>query len=167
MSERIRKLVLTALFCALTTVATIVIAVPVAATQGYINMGDSVILATSALLGPVAGALAGGIGSAFADIFLGYAQWAPFTLIIKGCEGLVTGLIAYHSYKIYRRFTPSVILGFVFGVIIMIVGYFFAAAVLYSTAAAFTDLLANVVQGAASLVIGTLLFTILSKIKGF
>ena len=39
---------------------------------GYAHLGDSVILITAYLFGPVVGALAGGIGSAMADILTGY-----------------------------------------------------------------------------------------------
>ena len=33
--------------------------------------------------------IAGGIGSALADILTGYSHWAIFTLIIKGLEGYI------------------------------------------------------------------------------
>ena len=45
------------------------------------------------LFGRRAGATAGGLGSAMADLLGGYPHWAPFTLIIKGIEGYVVGAL--------------------------------------------------------------------------
>ena len=54
---------------ALTCIATMLIQIPIP--LGYAHLGDSVILITAYLFGPVVGALAGGIGSAMADILTG------------------------------------------------------------------------------------------------
>ena len=43
--------------------------------------------------GPWYGFAAGGIGSMLADIFLGYAHYAPGTLVIKGVMALVAALM--------------------------------------------------------------------------
>lgn len=92
---RTRDLTLLAMLIALTTVATLIIRIPVPATQGYLNLGDSMVYISALLFGPVAGLLAGGIGSALADWISGYGQFAPYTLVIKGIEGLLVGLIAW------------------------------------------------------------------------
>ena len=44
--------------------------------------------------GPIVGGFAGGVGSAISDVATGYAYFSPFTLIIKGAEGLIAGLIS-------------------------------------------------------------------------
>ena len=62
MTEKTKKLVLAALMCALTCVATMVIRIPTP-TMGYIHPGDALVLPCAFLLGPVPGALAAGIGS--------------------------------------------------------------------------------------------------------
>ena len=41
------------------------------------------------------GGIAGGVGSALADALGGYFIWAPWTLIIKGIEGILVGTIAF------------------------------------------------------------------------
>ena len=74
------------IFAALICVLTMVIVIPIPATQGFINIGDAGVMIAGLLLGPVIGGLAGGIGSALADIFLGYTIYAPATLIIKGLD---------------------------------------------------------------------------------
>ena len=63
--KNIRKLVLAALLAALTAVATMIIRIPTP-TQGYIHLGDGMVLICGILLGPGLGALAAGIGSMMA-----------------------------------------------------------------------------------------------------
>ncbi len=86
-----KELCIQGLLTALVTVCTMVFQIPVSATQGYIHLGDSMILLTSVFFGWKYGMAAGGIGSALADLLSGYAHWAPFTLIIKGGMGLLIG----------------------------------------------------------------------------
>ena len=96
--QKLYRLVLAALFAALTFVATNIIRVPIPATDGYINLGDCVVLLGAFLLGPVYGAAAGGIGSALADILSGYAVFAPGTFVICGIPiSFIVSLTEYSS----------------------------------------------------------------------
>ena len=79
--KNIRKLVLAALLAALTAVATMIIRSPTP-TQGYIHLGDGMVLICGILLGPGLGALAAGIGSMMADLIGGYMAWVPGTFAI-------------------------------------------------------------------------------------
>lgn len=88
----LRTTSLNAVITALVAVATLLIRIPVPVTQGYINLGDAVVITAALLMGPRTGLIAGGIGSALADWLAGCAHWAPFTLIIKGLEGYLVGL---------------------------------------------------------------------------
>lgn len=90
---RTRHITRLALLIALTAAATMAVRIPVPKTGGYINMGDAVIYVTALLFGRTYGAAAGGIGSALADFLGGYAAFAPFTLVIKGLEGLLVGAL--------------------------------------------------------------------------
>ncbi len=72
---------------ALIFVLTFAIKVPVPFTRGYIHLGDSMIFIAAILFGWRVGALAGGLGSALADVVGGYAFWAIPTFIIKGIMG--------------------------------------------------------------------------------
>ena len=58
------------------------------ANEGYINVGDAIIVFGALLFSGLVAGLSSGLGSALADGLGGYAHWAPFTLIIKGVEGL-------------------------------------------------------------------------------
>ena len=108
-SSNLRLLVLIALFIALVAVATMVINVPMVATQGFINVGDTVIFLSALLMGPRVGALAGGLGSALADLLLGYTHWAPWTLLIKALEGYIAAVLGYRLYRQSKKISARVI----------------------------------------------------------
>ena len=114
-----RKLVLTALLMGVVAVVTMMVNVPLPGVKGYVNMGDTVVLLSGLLFGPVMGAAAGGLGSALADLLLGYAYWAPWTLAIKGVEGLLAGwLMGRVNNKPALAAAPA-------GAV-MVLGYFFS-----------------------------------------
>ncbi|MEG1583604.1 MAG: ECF transporter S component [Anaerovorax sp.] len=91
--NKTQKIILTGLMTAVITVCTMVIAIPVPFTNGYIHLGDSMIFVAVLILGWKYGAFAAGVGSALADLFLGYVHYVPWTLCIKGMMAIVMGLI--------------------------------------------------------------------------
>jgi len=88
----ILQLTLTIVFAALVAATTLMVRIPIPATTGYFNIGDAMIFVAALVFGPVVGGLAGGCGSAIADI-IGYPLFAPYTLVIKGMEGWIAGKI--------------------------------------------------------------------------
>jgi uncharacterized membrane protein len=78
---------------ALTTAITFATFIYFAPTKGYFNMGDSMVFFCAFAFGWRAGAICGGVGSAAADVLLGAGFFAPYTLVAKGSEGLVAGII--------------------------------------------------------------------------
>ncbi|HTP59223.1 MAG TPA: ECF transporter S component, partial [Spirochaetia bacterium] len=82
-----------AILAAVTTVFTIFIRIPSPA-RGYFNLGDVAVAFTAFTFGPVSALIAGGVGTALADLVGSYVQWAPISLVVHGLEGLVIGLIA-------------------------------------------------------------------------
>ncbi len=64
---------------------------PIPATGGYIHFGDALVYFASLAFGPVVGLVGGGLGCAVADVFGGYASWAPLTLLAHGLQGLIAG----------------------------------------------------------------------------
>ena len=82
---------ITAMMTALVCVATMAFTIYVPATKGYFNLGETMVYTTAILFGPYVGAVAGGLGSALADLLLGYPFYAPATLVIKACEGFLVG----------------------------------------------------------------------------
>jgi uncharacterized membrane protein len=86
-----KTLVLTGMMTALVFIATVAIRIPVPFTQGYIHAGDTMIFVSAAVLGPIPGMIAAGVGSALADL-MGYPQWVIPTLLIKGIMGYLMGV---------------------------------------------------------------------------
>ncbi|MDD3168327.1 MAG: ECF transporter S component, partial [Eubacteriales bacterium] len=82
--EKTTKIIVAGLMMAMIVVATILIIIPVPFGNGYIHLGDAIIFLSVLILGWEYGAVAAGVGSALADILVGYAIWAPWTLFIKG-----------------------------------------------------------------------------------
>jgi uncharacterized membrane protein len=111
----------TAVFTALVFLSTYLFQIPIPATQGYFNLGDIMIFITSLTFGRTVGGFAGGIGSALSDAFAGFGTFAPFTLIIKGLEGYVAGLISRRSVR--RR---TLMIAWAAGSVVMVLGYFLA-----------------------------------------
>ena len=72
MNNNLKKLILAALFAALSCVATMSIRIPTPGTGGYIHPGDAIVILSGVILGPVWGFFAGGIGSALSDLIGGY-----------------------------------------------------------------------------------------------
>ena len=149
-----KELCLQGLMIALVTVSTMVLQIPVSATNGYIHLGDSMILIIGIFFGARYGMIAGGVGAALADLLSGYAHWAPFTLIIKGLMGYLIGKIGHRSMEEQHFFTVRTWLGAVIGILWMVIGYYLGGAVLQSSwTVALTSIPENLVLGGAGLVI--------------
>jgi uncharacterized membrane protein len=131
---------LLAVMTALTTIATIIIAIPFPTTSGYLNFGDTMVMLSGLILGPLGGFMAGGFGSALGDITLGYFHFAPITLIVKGCEGMCVGIIC-HRVRFQSRLSRWDILGFLVASIVMLTGYFLGELPLYGLVPALEELL--------------------------
>ena len=111
------QITLMAVMSALVTVGTMIIRIP-NAMGGYFNVGDVMIFVAALTFSPLVGGVAGGLGSAVADIFLGYPVFAIPTLIIKGLEGLLAGLITTKK-SVFRDVLAVVVAGTE-----MVIGYF-------------------------------------------
>lgn len=159
-------LVLTAIMTALTTVATVIIVVPFPTSSGYLNFGDALVLLSGMLLGPFGGFFAGGVGSAAADVTLGYTHFAPITLIVKGLEGLVIGFFSYRARKISHLGIQDVI-GLVLASLAMLTGYLLAEIPLVGLEAALAELLTvNLIQVTVGSIIAALIGPKLREFTG-
>ena len=132
---------LLAVMTALTTIATIIIAIPFPTSTGFLNFGDSLVMLSGLLMGPLGGFIAGGVGSAMGDIVLGYYHFAPITLVVKGCEGLVVGIFSQRARRA-RWLTGWDIIGLILASFVMMSGYFIAEALLFGFEVALAELIA-------------------------
>lgn len=82
-----------ALMSALSFIATFLIIVPLPWTGGYFNLGDAAVILAGLLFGPAIGGISGAIGPTVADVVSGYYIFAPATLVAKGLEGVLAGMV--------------------------------------------------------------------------
>lgn len=95
-SNQVRQLVqvgVIAAFATLAFVGTLVIRIPIPATGGYFNLGDTFVMIAALLYGPVVGLVVGAMGPAMADA-VGFPQFILATAVVKGIEGTLVGAIS-------------------------------------------------------------------------
>lgn len=161
--RNIKRLVLAALFTALTVVATMVIRIP-APLVGYANLGDTMVLLSAWVLGPVWGMAAGGIGSMIADL-LGYPPYAVATLVIKALMALVAGGIFRAMGRKGHRLAARLV-GALAAETVMVLGYFaFEGVFLGLGWSAALNIPVNLVQGVVCLVAAVALAQVLERSK--
>lgn len=152
-SNNVHELTILGLLVALVAVSTMVIKIPTISTDGYIHLGDSMIFLSAIMFGKKKGAIAGGLGSAMADLLLGYTHWVLPSLIIKGLMGYGIGLIANQESDNIINLRNSIAL--IFGASWMVFGYFIAGGIMKgSFIVSATSVPANLLQG----FVGALLF---------
>jgi uncharacterized membrane protein len=132
---------------ALVTVGTLIIRIP-NPMGGYFNVGDVMIFVCALTFNPIISGLAGGVGSAIADM-IGFPLFAIPTLIIKGLEGFLASLIA-NKKNVFRDVLAVVVAGSE-----MIIGYFLVE--LYPLQWGLGGALAEVPTNIVQIVIGGLI----------
>ncbi|MBQ2391740.1 MAG: ECF transporter S component [Clostridia bacterium] len=158
-----QRIVMAALLAALTCVATMIIKIP-SPLKGYLNLGDCVVLLAGWMLSPTYGFLAAGLGSALADTFSGYVTYVPATFVIKG----LMALIAFYGFKLLHSKLGNISSRIISGIVaevVMVAGYFIFEGFLYGFGPSLVNIPANVIQGIAGLIIGTILVKVFEKSK--
>ena len=135
-----RLLAAMVLMTAIVFVLTRVIQVPTPVV-GYIHLGDLGVFFSAFAFGPLVGAVAGGLGTALADLTSPYAQWAVFSLLIHGAQGWAAGWLAARWPGV-----QGLVAGGLAGMAIVIIGYFLGGMVLVGLAAALTEIPLNLIQ---------------------
>jgi uncharacterized membrane protein len=146
-----RELAAIAVMAALCFVATYSIMIPIPATSGYFNIGDVFVIISGLVFGPIVGGIAGGLGPALSDLIGGYYFFVPFTLIIKGCEGLVAG---YVGGRLATAKLNRVVLAWALGGACVVVGYFVVETIFFGVPAAVVEVPVNLLQVIVAGVIG-------------
>lgn len=126
-SDKVKNMVIVAVFIALTFVFTSInVQLPLGGKGGLVHLGNIPVFIGAIIYGKKTGAIAGGIGMAAFDLFSGWTLWAPFTLVTVSLMGYVTGAIAEK-----RPSTIMNIVGMLAALVIKIVGYYIAEAIIY------------------------------------
>lgn len=157
-----KKLVSAALFAAICYGMTLAsVPLPVV---GYGNLGDCFVLLSGCLLGPLWGAAAAALGSALADVTLGFGIYAPATFIIKGLMAAVAyfaGSLLSGTRGGFGRRTAAHIVAALLAELIMIGGYFAYETVLYDMSAALGSVIGNSMQAIAGIVLSTVILAVI------
>ena len=164
--KQVPKIVLTALFAGIDFCRYIVIKVPTVGTNGYVNIGDTLVLLSAWLIGGVYGGLAAGIGSALSDLIAGYGTYVPGTLIIKFLMAIVAYLIFYGIQEDKSEQSSGLSVSGIVAELIMVFGYFLYESTLlgYGLAAA-ASIPSNFIQAGTCLVLGYVLAGVLEGAK--
>lgn len=147
-----RMLATIAVMTAIVLVLTTIVRVPTPA-KGFAHLGDTGVFFGAFAFGPIVGAVAGGLGTALADLLAGYFQFAPATLIIHGLEGLAAGWIALRV-----RGLAGLVLAAVVGGAIVVAGYFLYEVLIQGVGSAAGEVVPNLLQVAIGAVVGIPLF---------
>lgn len=122
-----RWLCVTALFTALNVVMSS-FGVPVPG--GHLYMNDVVICTAAIILDPLAAFFVGGVGAFLGDLFF-YPTPMFVSLVTHGLQAVVISLCSNYGLKKHPVISSGV--GVALGAVIMVVGYTFGRAFLYST----------------------------------
>lgn len=169
-NEKLYKIIVAAMMAALTCVATMIIRIPTS-TQGYLNLGDVIVLMSGWILGPIYGVAAAGIGSMLADVLSSYMLYAPGTLIIKA----VTALIASALFGLFRRgkhgkpakglALPLIISGIAAEIVMALLYFVYESLALGQGVAAAASVPGNLLQGLVGITVGSVLYILIKKSK--
>lgn len=161
-----------AAFATLAFVGTTVIRIPIPATGGYFNLGDTFVMVAGLLYGPLAGGLTGLIGPTLSDA-VGYPQFILATAVVKFSEGAVVGLAG----KPQKAASGGRgVLALALGILVLVGGYFLFEAVIYPAIgktipffavtdpkAALAEIVPNLLQGGISAVVAFGIWRVFSR----
>ena len=163
--------VTTAMMTAMVMIATTFFKIPNA--MGYIHLGDGLVLLSAIILPKKYACFAGGVGAGLADVYGGYAVWAPWTLVIKIVMVLIVQLFfdflmkrasnGKHIAKI-AGIPFAELFAYVLAVLWTVSGYYIAQGFISGNwAAPIADVPGNVLQAAVGSVIAILVSVTLGK----
>ena len=148
MDKKTKRLALAGLLSGVTLLLTL-ISIPLPSGYGYVNLGDAGVYLCALLLPGGLGALAAGVGAALADLILGWAVYAPVTLLIKGLTTFLAGLAL-------RRARKAAIPLSLLCCLTVPLGYFLYETVLLTAPVAAVNILPNTLQAVLGAGLGTL-----------
>jgi uncharacterized membrane protein len=147
-----------AIMIAVTAVFTWLVRVPIHATQGYFNFSDVAVYFAAFAFGPILGTIAGGVGTAIADLLAGFPQWALLTFLAHGSQGLVAGWLG-RGKKL-----PGLIVAWIAGALCMAGIYLLGEGlILTGWGPALAELPFNLLQNLVGGVVGIRLFYAVRK----
>jgi uncharacterized membrane protein len=137
-----QRITLTAVGIALVAVLIVLTPVPVTATGGYVHAGTIAEIFFAIAFGPIVGAVAAGVGGAIADLYLGFAAYAPLTLLAHGSLGFIAGRLGSGRSLLWQ------VVGWIIGGLLLVALYFVGQITFYgyTVANALVELPLNLLQ---------------------
>ena len=149
LDKKTKRLALAGQLCGATLLLTL-LSIPLPSGYGYVNLGDAGVFLCACLL-------PGGLGAALADLILGWAVYAPATLLIKGLTALLAGLALGRAK---RGALPLSLLC----CLMVPLGYFLYETILLTAPVAAVNILPNALQAVIGAALGTLVGRHLQKL---
>ncbi len=149
----------------LVTLITLFIRIPLPS-RGYFNFGDVAVVFAGLLLGYkqvnrffVMGFIAGGLGSAMADVVGGFAVFAPFTFVAKGLEAGLASISLRKSTVLHYALLVA-------GGMCMVVTYFVVETFMpsFGFQLAVQEIIPNVIQAVGGIIGGKMTFEAYKRI---
>ncbi len=153
-----RQIVTVAMITALSVALSLLLIIPVPATNGFVTLLDVGIYTGAFLLGGPSGFFIGALSGGLIDLLSGYPQWLIFSFVIHGLQGGIAG------YLFQKKGKVNFSLAFLLGSLAMIIGYFFATWFLYTWPAAIASLPGNFLQNIFGIGVTMLIAPTLKKI---
>ncbi|MGX6428455.1 ECF transporter S component [Levilactobacillus yonginensis] len=157
----LRENTLAAVLIAMTVALSILVVIPIPATKGMVTLCEVGIYTSAILYGGRMGFLVGGASGFLIDILTGYPVWCLFSLVIHGTQGLAVGYFTPQNNKSIK----TMIVPLLIGSVIMVVGYFFATALLFGWPAGLASIFSNIIQVGFGMVVTLSIVGSLAKLK--
>lgn len=151
-----KKIVLAGLFTALAFIFTYFVRIPISAT-GYFNIGDAFIILSAIIIDPISGLLVGILAGTMSDLVAGYVAFIPFTIVAKGLEAIVAGLI-YQKLRGPLRYS-----GVVLGPLLMVIVYAFSYWILFDFNLMLASIPLDLLQAAIAVILSFALIKVFEK----
>ncbi len=124
-----------------------------------VHLGSAAIFTAGLVFGSFNAGLAGAIGSAFYDLFMGLSPYTLWSFVIKGAAGYTVGYIYHHKIienRLYKAITACLV-----AAIITLIGYFVAWSFVAGMPAAVTNIPSSLISSGVGTVVAMPLSTLL------
>ncbi len=158
--DHTRSLAISSILAALIFVFTAFLSFRLTTTSAYMHLGDAIIYCAGLLISAPWAAGTAAVGSLFADLILGAAEYIPATIIIKGLMGFLCAVMMKKAG--FSRFLITCIIAGA----IMFLGYALYEVLLGGWGRAYGGLVQNLIQWVAGVAAAAVLYYPVKRIKG-
>lgn len=157
----LKQNILAAVLTAMTVALSILVIIPVPATNGIVTLCEVGIYTSALLYGRRMGLIVGGASGFLIDILSGYPIWCLFSLIIHGLQGFTVGYLSSQKHPSSK----TMIIPLLLGSLIMVGGYCLATTLLFGWPAGLASIFSNSIQVTFGMVVTFIVVGGLAKLK--